>query len=95
LDANESPADAIKREVKEETGIGLNDLRLFRVLVRGNHVEVIFSARPIGEPQVLSSEIYELGWFDIDRLPDGTTLAQKLLIGEVLAAQFDKPPIDN
>src|SRR5689334_2544873 len=38
LDANESATDAIKREVKEETGIDLVDLSFMRVLVRGNHV---------------------------------------------------------
>ena len=95
LDANEAASDAIKREVKEETGIELDNLQLYRVLVRGTHLEIVFSARPIGEPQVLSSEIYELGWFGINEFPEGTTLAQKMLAGEVLAALFDKPPSDN
>jgi ADP-ribose pyrophosphatase YjhB (NUDIX family) len=95
LDAGESAPDAIRREINEETGIGLDDVRLYRVLVRGNHVEIIFSARPVGEPQVLSSEIYELGWFGTDALPEGTTIAQKMLIGEVLATQFDKPSVRN
>jgi 8-oxo-dGTP diphosphatase len=95
LDAGESVADAIKREINEETGIELEDLKLYRVLVRGNHVEILFSAKPVGEPQVLSSEIYELGWFGTDALPEGTTLAQKMLIGEVLATQFDKPSVRN
>jgi 8-oxo-dGTP pyrophosphatase MutT (NUDIX family) len=95
LDAGEQAADAIKREVKEETGIGLTELRLYRVLVRGNHVEIIFSAKPVGDAQVLSSEIYKLGWFGTDDFPDGTTLAQKMLIGEVLVTQFDKPSGEN
>jgi 8-oxo-dGTP diphosphatase len=95
LDAGESATDAIKREIKEETGIELEELKLYRVLVRGNHVEIVFSARPVGEPQVLSSEIYELGWFATDALPEGTTIAQKMMIGEVLATQFDKPPVRN
>lgn len=95
LDADESAADAIKREIKEETGIDLDDVRLYRVLVHGNHVEIVFSAQPVGEPQVLSSEIYELGWFGTDALPDGTTIAQKMMIGEVLATQFEKPSVRN
>jgi ADP-ribose pyrophosphatase YjhB (NUDIX family) len=95
LDADEPAADAIKREVREETGIGLADLDFMRVLVRGNHVEIVFAARPVGEPQVLSSEIYELGWFGTDGLPDGTTLAQKMLIGEVLVTKFDNRPDEN
>jgi 8-oxo-dGTP diphosphatase len=95
LDADESASDAIKREVKEETGIDLADLEFKRVLVRGHHIEIVFAARPIGEPQVLSSEIYELGWFGTDGLPDGTTIGQQMLIGEVLATKFDKPLTDN
>ena len=53
------------------------------------------AAQPVGEPQVLSSEIYELGWFGTDALPDGTTIAQKMMIGEVLATQFEKPSVRN
>jgi 8-oxo-dGTP pyrophosphatase MutT (NUDIX family) len=95
LDANERTADAIRREIREETGIGLTDLRLERVLVHRRHVEIIYSARPIGEPGVQTSEIYRLGWFGFDSLPDGTTTAQKMLIGEVLHRQFDKEAVDN
>ena len=91
LDADESAADAIKREVIEETGIELLDLRLYRVLVRGRHVEIVFFARPSGTAKVLSPEIYELGWFSFDKLPEGTTISQKMMIGEVLSTQFDKP----
>src|SRR6476659_8009435 len=52
LDANEPAMEAVKREVKEETGIHLADLKFQRVLVRGHHVEIVFAARPIGEPKV-------------------------------------------
>jgi len=95
LDANERPADAIRREVLEETGIELDDLALEHTLVRGRHLEIIFSARPIGEARVLSSEIYELGWFDKSSMPQGTTFAQGVLIGEVLSARFDKQKAGN
>jgi len=94
LDADESASDAIKREVKEETGIELSNLKLYRILTNRTHVEIIFSARPIGEPKVLSSEIYELGWYGVDSFPDGTTIAQKMLSGEVLKVQFDNHQVD-
>lgn len=95
LNENEPPTDAIKREVSEETGLRLDHLKLKRTLVRGRHLEVIFSAQPIGEARVLTSEIYELGWFGTDNLPAGTTLGQKMLIGEVLADEFDNRPQQN
>ena len=88
LDAGEQPLNAIEREVSEETGIGLDAVRLRRVRVNGRHVEIIFSARPIGEARVLSKEIYELGWFDIEHLPAGTTMAQKMFIAEVLNSEI-------
>jgi ADP-ribose pyrophosphatase YjhB (NUDIX family) len=95
LDANERPADAIKREVNEETGIDLEDVRLHRVLVLEKHVEIIFFARPLGEASVRSSEIYELGWFGIHSLPEGTAVSQAILISEVLADLFDNPATEN
>jgi ADP-ribose pyrophosphatase YjhB (NUDIX family) len=95
LDANETPHEAIKREVMEETGLDLADLKLKRTMVRGRHLEIIFSARPVGNARVLTTEIYELGWFGTDALPDGTTIAQKMLIGEVLADEFDNRTPQN
>jgi 8-oxo-dGTP pyrophosphatase MutT (NUDIX family) len=92
---NEQPADAIKREIFEETGLGLIDLRLVRVLVHGRHVEIIFWARPVGEAKVLTPEIYKLGWFDKDDLPEGATAAQKSLITKLLAAEFDNYSTEN
>ena len=88
LDAGEQAHAAVRREVREETGIELDDLKFRRALVRGRHLEIIFSARPIGEARVLSAEIYELGWFGFDSLPDGTTMGQKMLIGEVLGGHI-------
>ena len=85
LDAAEQTHEAIRREVREETGLELDDVKFRRALVRSRHVEIVFSARPVGEARVLSSEIYELGWFAVDSLPEGATLGQKMLIGEVLS----------
>lgn len=95
LDAGEQPADAIKREIREETGIGLEGLRLHDGRVRGRHLEIIFTARTSDEPRVLSPEIYELGWFAPGSLPDGVTRTQAELIGAAVSAQFDNPFADK
>ena len=84
LDSGEQAADAIRREVKEETSLELEALKFCRISVRGRHVEIVFSARPVGEATVQSPEIYRLGWFEIESLPAGTTSGQKMLIREVL-----------
>ena len=88
LDAGEQPIEAVKREVKEETGLDLENVHFRRVMVRGRHLEIVFSARPVGEARVMSSEIYKLGWYDFEHLPEGTTFAQKVLIGEVLNTEI-------
>jgi 8-oxo-dGTP diphosphatase len=84
--AGEQPEDAIRREVREETGIELSDLTMFRVRTVGKHVEILFTARSVGEPEVKSPrEIIELGWFDSDALPEKLSRSQKLLIREVIS----------
>ena len=88
LDAGEQAHEAVRREVREETGIELEDVKFCRVLIRGRHIEVVFTARPLGDLQVLSAEIYKLGWFAFDSLPNGTTMGQKMLIGEVLGGHI-------
>jgi ADP-ribose pyrophosphatase YjhB (NUDIX family) len=65
----EQAEDAVRREVREETGIELDDLQLLHVRTTGSHIEVLFSARAVGDPEVRSREIIELGWFGVEELP--------------------------
>jgi ADP-ribose pyrophosphatase YjhB (NUDIX family) len=85
IDHSESPEEAIRREIKEETGIELADLKLFRVRIHGSHVEVLFTAVGVGEPMVKSAEIIGLGWFSLDDLPDGISTSQRATITEVIS----------
>lgn len=84
LTAGEQPEDAIRREIREETGLELVDLEMFRIRTLARHVEMLFSARADGEAEVMSQEIFELGWFDVDSLPERMSGAQKKLIRERL-----------
>jgi ADP-ribose pyrophosphatase YjhB (NUDIX family) len=86
LDAGEQPADALRRELMEETGIELSDLRMFQVRTLGRHIEILFSARTNGDPKVMSREIKELGWFRPDAMPERLPNAQKRAIELVLSA---------
>lgn len=82
----EQPEETIRREVMEETGIKLAELALLTVRAVNEHIEVLFTASAAGEPSVMSREIFELGWFSPDQLPDEMSTAQKNIIKEVFGA---------
>ena len=83
--AGEQPEDAIRREIREETGIELMELEMFRIRTLDRHVEMLFSAVADGDPVVSSHEILELGWFEVESMPEQMSGAQKRLIRERLA----------
>jgi ADP-ribose pyrophosphatase YjhB (NUDIX family) len=84
---NEDPSTALKRELMEEIGLKIVDLKieLARTLRHPAQVEIVFSARPEGQPTTNSVEIAELDWFDLDELPMGISEDQKQLIRRVIA----------
>lgn len=83
LDKGENAEDAIRREVREETGIELTQLALNSVRTSGTHIEVLFSAVAVGEPIVRSAEIIELRWFAPNELPDDLGAVQRRQILEI------------
>ena len=85
--AQEQPEDAIRRELREETGIELEHLEMFRVRTIQRHVEILFRATARGDASVQSREILELGWFGIDELPDGLPQSQKAVLRECAASE--------
>ena len=87
LTAAEQPEEAIRRELLEETGLELVDLEMFRIRTIGRHVEIVFRATSTGEPKVLSQEIFELGWFGIDDLPEGLPAAQREIVARESSRQ--------
>lgn len=87
MSAAEQPEEAIRRELHEETGIELLDLKLFRVRTIGSHIEILFTARAGGDPVVSSREILELGWFDVDSMPENMSNAQKAVIRQALGTE--------
>jgi mutator protein MutT len=82
----EQPEKALQREMEEETGLQIENIRLAFVhtLAPRNHVEIIFFADTNSEAKIKSVEISEIGWFSIDDLPDGVHHEQLKVIKRAL-----------
>jgi len=79
LNAGEQPQAAFEREIREETGLELSDVRLVHSRTFHRHIEIIFAARAVGEASVKSREITELGWFDPSDMPAAMSRDQVLI----------------
>ncbi len=82
----EQPEAGIRRELREEVGLEVDDLELsfVRTIEHTNQVEIFYRARPVGEPHAQGIEIDTLGWFRLDELPDGLSKDQRRVIARVL-----------
>ncbi len=80
----EQPEAALRRELREETGLALENVRLFRTRIIKRHVEFIFEANANGEVKILSSEIFRAEWLDFNEIPEEMSGIQKIIIKEVL-----------
>lgn len=87
IEAGEQAEEAVKREIREETALELENVRLLKVRTIGSHVEILFRAEASGEPVPSSREINAAGWFALDELPAETSGVQKRIIGEVLSGR--------
>jgi ADP-ribose pyrophosphatase YjhB (NUDIX family) len=89
LNANEQPHQTAEREVFEETGLKVNNLKMFRVQTIRHHVEFWFLGRANGEALVKSREILEARWFTFAEMPpemsrkEHRLIEQALQIGEI------------
>ena len=91
IEKGEQAEDAIRREIREETGIELTHLRLYTIRTIGTHVEVLFLAKAGGKPEVRSAEIMEVRWFDPDDIPAEVAGTQKRQIAEAVRAGATEP----
>ena len=80
LTAKEQAEEAIKRELLEETGISIENVEMFRVRTIARHIEILFRASASTQGSVQSREILELGWFDVNELPEGLPQSQKEIV---------------
>ncbi|MCA1590268.1 MAG: NUDIX domain-containing protein [Acidobacteria bacterium] len=85
LHHGEQPDSGIRREIREEIGLELDDVQLISVVTHSGHIEILYAARPVGEPRVLTREIKGFRWFPPDELPEGVTHGQRGFIEHVSA----------
>jgi 8-oxo-dGTP diphosphatase len=88
----EQPEDAIRREVREETGLALErvELAFVRTLGHVKQVEVIFRAEMAAaalEGLRKNFEIERAQWFALDALPGDVDPDQRLIIERALSVR--------
>ena len=90
VEHGEQPAEAIRRELREETALELENLSLVRVRTLHRHVEMLFRAE-VAEPdraRVASREIKALGWFAVGEMPPEMSPVQKATVEKVLRGEI-------
>jgi 8-oxo-dGTP diphosphatase len=88
LEPGEQPEEAARRELREEAGVELEDVRLVlaRTFRRPRQVELLFAARarPPADARPASREISRAEWFAPDSLPDSLPADQRRLVERAL-----------
>lgn len=87
LNFGEQPEAAFRREIREETGLELKNISLFRTRTFRRHIEIIFLATGVGQASVKSLEIIELGWFAIDDIPKEMSLDQQFMVRKAVVGE--------
>ena len=79
LERGEQPVDALRRELREEIGLEVEDVEVFAVrsFKKPKQVEVLFRARANANVKPLTMEVEHAEWFSIDSMPEGLPRDQR------------------
>lgn len=88
IDEGEQPEDAARRELREETGIELEKVKMLRVRTIRRHIEFLFSAESNDRAEVRSGEIKSLDWFAVGNMPAEMSTLQKTIVEKVLLGEI-------
>jgi len=82
IEKAEQPIDALRRELREEIGLEVQDVEIFAVrsFAKPQQVEVLFRCRSNGTLKPQTMEVERADWFSIANLPDGLPRDQRLFI---------------
>ncbi|TES92172.1 MAG: NUDIX hydrolase [Candidatus Cloacimonadota bacterium] len=87
VDEGETVEDAVRREVREETNLSLENLKQFHIYSdhrrdpRGHTVSVVFTANGIGELKA-QDDAKEIGLFRENTLPDEIAFDHKKILDD-------------
>ena len=86
IEAGEQPRDALLRELREETGLELEQIEIFetRTFKRPMQIEIVFRCYAAGEARPQSMEVDRAVWFPPNSLPEGLPADQQELIKRAL-----------
>jgi ADP-ribose pyrophosphatase YjhB (NUDIX family) len=86
MEQGEQPEEALRRELREEIGLEVTELKLFttRAFKKPKQVEIVFLARAVGDTDQLSFEIQKAAWFAPGEFPEGLPPDQVQLIKRAL-----------
>jgi len=82
MEQGEQPIDALRRELREEIGLEVDDVEVFaaRSFRKPKQVEVLFRARANAYVKSLTIEVERAEWFALDSLPEGLPRDQRVYI---------------
>ena len=84
LNRGEQPDETAKREIFEETGLRVSNLKMYCVKTNNSHVEFWFTGTANGEAQAKSREILEARWFAPSEIPSEMSGKERQLIKQAL-----------
>ena len=87
IEHGEQPDEALRRELREEVGLEVQELELFatRAFKKPRQIEIVFRCRALGETDRLSFEIKRATWFHLHEMPEGLPRDQARLVKLALA----------
>ena len=82
LERGEQPIDALRRELREELDLEIEDVEIFtaRSFRKPKQVEVLFRGRADGPVKPRTMEVERAEWFSLDALPEGLPRDQRRLV---------------